>query len=87
MMIICRGHFMERRLTDLEGKYGACVTGLVALWSSRQYQGCGFINLLSCKFLEFDESHNTQYVSDDDTLHVRIMKITLEKKTIHITVQ
>ena len=33
------------------------------------------VSLTLTIFLEFDESRNTQYVSDDDTLHVRIMKI------------
>ena len=63
--------------TDPRGEYGARVTGLPWLLSGRQYQGYGFPNFLSHKFLEFDISRNTQYVSDDDTLHVRIMKITL----------
>ena len=61
--------------TDRE--YGARVTGLVGFLSGIQYRGCGFPNFLSHKFLKFDESRNTQYVSDDDTLHVRIMKVTL----------
>ena len=63
--------------TDPKGEYGARVTGLAALWSGRQYRGYGYPNFLSHKFLEFDKSRNTQYVSDDDTLCVRIMKITL----------
>ena len=63
--------------TDPKGEYGARVTGLAGFLSGRQYIGYGFPNFLSHKFLEFDESLNTQYVSDDDTLHIRIMKITL----------
>ena len=63
--------------TDPREVYGARVTGLAALLSGRQYRGYGFPKFLSHKFLEFDKSRNTQYVSDDDTLHVRIMKITL----------
>ena len=63
--------------TDPRGKYGARVTKLAATWSGRKRQGYGFPNFLSHKFLEFNESRNTQYVSDDDTLHVRIMKIIL----------
>ena len=63
--------------TDPRGEYGARVTGLAGLLSGRQYRGYGFPNFLSHKFLEFDRSRNTQYVSDDDTVHVRIMKITL----------
>ena len=61
--------------TDPKGEYGARLTGLTGLLSGRQYRGFGFPNFLSHQFLEFDESRNTQYVSDDDTLHVRIMKI------------
>ena len=57
--------------------YGARFTGLATLLSGRQYQGYGFPNVLSHKFLEFDESHNSQYMSDNDSLHVRILKITL----------
>ena len=63
--------------TDPIGVYGARVTGLAAWLSGRQYQGYGFPNFLSHNFLEFDESRNSQYVSDDDCLHVRVMKITL----------
>ena len=63
--------------TDPKGEYGARVAGLAGLLSGRQYRGYGFPNFLSHKFLEFDRSRNTQYVSDGDTLHIRIMKITL----------
>ena len=61
--------------TDPKGEYGARLTGLTGLLSGRQYRGFGFPNFLSHKFLKFDELHNTQYVSDDDILHVKIMKI------------
>ena len=63
--------------TDPKGEYGARLTGLTGLLLRRQYRGYGYPNFLSHKILEFDKSRNTQYVSDDDTLHVRIMKITL----------
>ena len=66
--------------TDPRGSYGARVTRLAGLWwllSGRQYQGYGFPDFLSHKFLQFDESRNTQYVSDDDSIHVRVTKITL----------
>ena len=66
--------------TDPRGEYGAQVTGLAGLLSGRQYRGYGYPNFLSHKFLEFDRSRNTQYVSDDDTLCVRIMKITVNTK-------
>ena len=59
--------------TDPKGEYGAQLTGLTGLLSGRQYRGYGYPNFLSHKFLKFDESRNTQYVSDDDTLHVRIL--------------
>ena len=64
--------------TDPRGEYGARVTGLAGLLSGRQFRGYGFPNFLSHDFLEFDESRNTQYVSDDDSLHIRVMKITLD---------
>ena len=66
--------------TDPRGEYGARVTGLAGLLSGRQYRGYGYPNFLSHKFLEFDRSRNTQYVSDDDTVRVRIMKITVNTK-------
>ena len=61
--------------TDPKGEYGARVTGLTELLTGRQYRGYGYPNFLSHKFLEFDESHHTQYISNNDTLHVRILKI------------
>ena len=61
--------------TDPKGEYGARLTGLTGLLSGRQYRGYGYPNFLSHNFLKFDKSRNTQYVSDDDTLHVRILKI------------
>ena len=62
---------------DPKGVYGARFTGLATLLAEGQYHGYGFPNFLSHKFLEFDESCNSQYVSDDDSLHIRIVKITL----------
>ena len=63
--------------TDPRGDYGARVTGLAGFLSGRQYRGYGFPDFLSHEFLEFDESRNTQYVNDDDSIHVRVTKITL----------
>lgn len=40
--------------------------------------------LLSHNFLEFDESHIIQYVSDDDSLHISVMKITIGWETAHV---
>ena len=60
-----------------KGVYGAHFIGLATLLARRQYHGFGFPNFLSHKYLEFDESCNSQYVSNDDSLHFRIVKLTL----------
>ena len=44
--------------------------------------GIWISKLFIAQILEFDESRNTQYVSNDDSLHIRVMKITLDSERL-----
>lgn len=65
--------------TDPTGKFGARVAGVMTWFSSgRSFQGYGFPDMLSHEYLGLDETHNTQYLSDDDSLTLRVTKIDIE---------
>lgn len=64
--------------TDPKGKYGAQVAGFTTWFSSgHSFEGYGYHDMLLHKYLDYNEKHNTQYLSDD-VLKLRITKIELQ---------